>query len=99
MVWLHFIFLFAIIIYAAKLGGIGVGMAGGLGMAVAVFLFGIPVGTLYYPVLRCYTHPEKLVEIVRVDAQKRQPFEQGHMLFHGLLQNTLVEIHPTHVAR
>lgn len=37
MVWLHFIFLFAIIIYAAKLGGIGVGMAGGLGMAVAVF--------------------------------------------------------------
>ena len=26
MVWLHFIFLFAIIIYAAKLGGIGVGM-------------------------------------------------------------------------
>lgn len=27
MVWLHFIFLFAIIVYAAKLGGIGVGMA------------------------------------------------------------------------
>ena len=46
MVWLHFIFLFAIIIYAAKLGGIGVGMAGGLGMAVAVFLFGIPPGPM-----------------------------------------------------
>ena len=27
----------ACIIYAAKLGGIGVGMAGGLGMAIAVF--------------------------------------------------------------
>ena len=44
MVWLHFIFLFAIIIYAAKLGGIGVGMAGGLGMAVAMFLLGSPPG-------------------------------------------------------
>lgn len=32
MVFLHFALLFACIVYAAKLGGIGVGMAGGLGM-------------------------------------------------------------------
>lgn len=46
MVWVHFIFLFAIIIYAAKLGGIGVGMAGGIGMAVAIFAFGMPPGPM-----------------------------------------------------
>ena len=37
MVWLEFALLFGCIVYAAKLGGIGVGMAGGLGMAIAVF--------------------------------------------------------------
>lgn len=31
MVYIHFALLFACIIYAAKLGGIGVGMAGGFG--------------------------------------------------------------------
>ena len=36
MVYIHFALLFACIIYAAKLGGIGVGMAGGFGMAIAV---------------------------------------------------------------
>lgn len=46
MVWLHFALLFACIIYAAKLGGIGVGMAGGLGMAIAVFGFGLPPGSM-----------------------------------------------------
>ena len=44
MVWAHFALLFACIIYAAKLGGIGVGMAGGLGMAIAVFGFGMKPG-------------------------------------------------------
>ena len=46
MVWLHFLLLFACIIYAAKLGGIGVGMAGGLGMVIAVFIFGLPPGPM-----------------------------------------------------
>lgn len=44
MVWIHFALLFACIIYAAKLGGIGVGMAGGLGMFIAVFCFGLKPG-------------------------------------------------------
>ena len=44
MVYIHFALLFACIIYAAKLGGIGVGMAGGFGMAIAVFCPGIPPG-------------------------------------------------------
>lgn len=42
MVYIHFALLFACIIYAAKLGGIGVGMAGGFGMAIAVFCLGHP---------------------------------------------------------
>ena len=41
MVWLEFALLFGCIVYAAKLGGIGVGMAGGLGMAIAVFGLGL----------------------------------------------------------
>lgn len=41
MVWLEFALLFGCIIYAAKLGGIGVGMAGGLGMFIAVFGLGL----------------------------------------------------------
>lgn len=46
MVWIHFLLLFACIIYAAKLGGIGVGMAGGLGMAIAVFGMGLKPGAM-----------------------------------------------------
>ena len=46
MVWIHFALLFGCIIYAAKLGGIGVGMAGGLGMAIAVFILGLPPGSM-----------------------------------------------------
>lgn len=45
MVYIHFALLFACIIYAAKLGGIGVGMAGGFGMAIAVFCLGHPAGS------------------------------------------------------
>lgn len=44
MVYIHFALLFACIIYAAKLGGIGVGMAGGFGMAIARLLPRHPPG-------------------------------------------------------
>ena len=47
MVFLHFALLFACIVYAAKLGGIGVGMAGGLGMFIAVFGFGLKPGFIH----------------------------------------------------
>lgn len=46
MVYLHVVLLIGIIILAARLGGIGVGLAGGLGMAIAVFLFGIKPGEM-----------------------------------------------------
>ncbi len=46
MIFLEVILLFGCIIYAAKLGGIGVGMAGGLGMAIAVFVLGLKPGSL-----------------------------------------------------
>ena len=46
MIFLEIALLIGCIVYAAKLGGIGVGMAGGLGMFVAVFLFGIPPGPM-----------------------------------------------------
>ena len=46
MVWVHFILLLGCIVYAAKLGGIGVGMAGGLGMFIAVFCLGLPPGSM-----------------------------------------------------
>lgn len=46
MIFLEVALLIGCIVYAAKLGGIGVGMAGGLGMAVAVFGLGLQPGAI-----------------------------------------------------
>ena len=46
MLFIHVALLLGTIILAARLGGIGVGLAGGLGMAVAVFIFGLPPGSI-----------------------------------------------------
>lgn len=46
MIYLEIAILFGCIIYAAKLGGVGVGMAGGLGMAIAVFGLGLKPGEI-----------------------------------------------------
>lgn len=46
MIYLEIALLIACIVYVARMGGIGVGMAGGLGMAVAVFGFGMKPGDL-----------------------------------------------------
>ncbi|WP_431224289.1 anaerobic C4-dicarboxylate transporter [Serratia sp. L9] len=44
MVILHVILLLGTIMLAARWGGIGVGFAGGVGLAIAVFIFGVPAG-------------------------------------------------------
>ena len=41
MLLLQLLFVFAAIIVGARLGGIGLGVMGGLGMAVLVFVFGL----------------------------------------------------------
>lgn len=46
MLYLEIALLIGCIVYAAKLGGIGVGMAGGVGMAIAVFGLGLKPGDL-----------------------------------------------------
>lgn len=46
MIYLHLALLIGVIILAARLGGIGVGLAGGLGMAIATFVFGIKPGEM-----------------------------------------------------
>lgn len=46
MIYLEIALLVGCIVYAAKLGGIGVGMAGGLGMFIAVFFLGLKPGDL-----------------------------------------------------
>lgn len=46
MIYLEIALLIGCIVYAARLGGIGVGMAGGIGMAIAVFGFGMKPGDL-----------------------------------------------------
>ena len=46
MIFIEIALLIGCIVYAAKLGGIGVGMAGGLGMAVAVFGLGLQPGAI-----------------------------------------------------
>jgi anaerobic C4-dicarboxylate transporter DcuA len=46
MLIIEIILLLGSIMFAARLGGIGVGLAGGLGMAIAVFVLGIPPGSI-----------------------------------------------------
>lgn len=46
MIYVEIALLIGCIVYAAKLGGIGVGMAGGLGMFIAVFILGMKPGDL-----------------------------------------------------
>ena len=55
--------------------------------------------TLRNTAQRSHTHPEKLIQIIRVDAQETQPFQYRHLLTHRLLQDAPIEIHPTDVAR
>lgn len=45
----------------------------------------------------CHTNTEKLIEVVTVDSQERQPLQQRHSLFLCFLQDTVVEKHPTHI--
>lgn len=44
MLWLEILLLVGIIAYSAKLGGIGVGMAGAVGMIAATAVFGLKPG-------------------------------------------------------
>ena len=44
MLWLEILLLVGIIAYSAKLGGIGVGMAGAVGMIAATAIFGLKPG-------------------------------------------------------
>ncbi|OLQ72781.1 C4-dicarboxylate ABC transporter [Photobacterium proteolyticum] len=46
MIFIQTCLLLGAIILAARLGGIGVGLAGGLGMAIAVFGLGLPPGSI-----------------------------------------------------
>ncbi|PSW12251.1 C4-dicarboxylate ABC transporter [Photobacterium rosenbergii] len=46
MIIIHACLLLGAIVLAARLGGIGVGLAGGLGMAIAVFGLGLPPGDI-----------------------------------------------------
>ena len=43
-------------------------------------------------------HPEKLIQIIGINAQKTEPFQQRHRFLLCLKQNALVEIHPTDVS-
>ncbi|HFK3156639.1 TPA: anaerobic C4-dicarboxylate transporter [Citrobacter sedlakii] len=45
MVILHVVLLLGTIMLAARWGGIGVGFAGGIGLAISVFILGVPAGS------------------------------------------------------
>ncbi len=45
MMWIELLILFACIVIGARLGGIGLGTMGGLGLVIFVFLFGLPPGS------------------------------------------------------
>ena len=44
MMWIELLILFTCIVIGARLGGIGLGTMGGLGLVIFVFLFGLPPG-------------------------------------------------------
>jgi anaerobic C4-dicarboxylate transporter-like protein len=45
MMWIELLILFACIVIGARLGGIGLGTMGGIGLVILVFLFGLPPGS------------------------------------------------------
>jgi anaerobic C4-dicarboxylate transporter DcuA len=45
MMWIELLILFACILIGARLGGIGLGTMGGLGLVILVFIFGLPPGS------------------------------------------------------
>jgi anaerobic C4-dicarboxylate transporter-like protein len=45
MMWIELLILFTCIVIGARLGGIGLGTMGGLGLVIFVFLFGLPPGS------------------------------------------------------
>jgi anaerobic C4-dicarboxylate transporter-like protein len=45
MLWIELLILFACIVVGARLGGIGLGTMGGVGLVILVFLFGLPHGS------------------------------------------------------
>ncbi|MBP1683106.1 MAG: anaerobic C4-dicarboxylate transporter [Ignavibacteriaceae bacterium] len=45
MMWIELLILFTCIVIGARLGGIGLGTMGGLGLVILVFLFGLPPGS------------------------------------------------------
>ena len=53
---------------------------------------------LDHPFERRNPHTVKFVEIVRIDPQKSEPFEQRHVIALGLLKDAAVKVHPAHVT-
>lgn len=51
MIYVHLLLLVCIVIAAARIGGIGVGLVGGIGMVIAVFGFGLTPGKMPVSVL------------------------------------------------
>ncbi|MBP1679038.1 MAG: anaerobic C4-dicarboxylate transporter, partial [Bacteroidetes bacterium] len=45
MMWIELVLLLACIVLGARLGGIGLGAAGGIGLVILVFVFGLPPGS------------------------------------------------------
>lgn len=45
MLWIELLILFACIVIGARLGGIGLGTMGGIGLVILVFVFGLPPGS------------------------------------------------------
>ncbi len=45
MIWIELAFVFACIVLGARLGGIGLGTMGGIGLVILVFIFGLPPGS------------------------------------------------------
>ena len=54
--------------------------------------------TLGYAAERGHTDTEKLIQIIRIDAQKAQPLQQRDLRLGSFQQNPAIEVHPTQIT-
>ena len=83
-----------------SLGIMGVELAYLLDNLLCMFALtdGCTVAALGDAALARHAYSEELVEVVRVDAQEREPLQQWDMGTGGFLQDSFVEIHPADVS-
>ncbi|WP_114195750.1 anaerobic C4-dicarboxylate transporter [Edaphovirga cremea] len=88
MLILEIVILLGAIVMAARLGGIGVGLAGGLGLAIVVFILGLPPGDIPIAVMLI------ILSVILALSVMQQAGGMGYMV---KCAEKLLRNHPRHI--